>query len=703
MGYFEGLIPGNIEPAFRIAVERILSGFGTSKDGNRPTVFLKNGFFRNGVLEGFSKPDGEASYIGTEARKRKREKLIAEKKRETEAADIEISELKKEKEGLLLRKRVLSEEYSVRPDLNELNGSIEKVRLAENEVMAGKKDLSRYEEEEKSLKGIRAACEQKVLECCRTLPYERTAQTYSELLDAVRSYDDAFQDLKTELMNLQRGREKLDTIEERIQDTEALTDQIYADLKKEKAAASELTIRLDAVRSYLANPENREKAKRLVEIAALLKSGEEKLENDGQRLAVLENAVARASEEMEKLKNSADTQAAATEKLRSYFMEEYRLSLVFRNTEKAVKSTAENAESDEGGKAEKFAAEEARDCQPENERKRTLSDVQGALLEVLQTKCGTLTRYGIRWEDCFEDDPGDVNILRKRYRILATLNGQKLYLSDFQKAIRASIDSTGELIQQKDRELFENILSDTLSGKLSRRIAESREWIREMSGLMKEMDTSMGLSFSLTWKPKEAESGDELGTEELERIFGRDSELLTQEDISKVAKHFRTRIHILKENAEETHIDLDYLDMIRDVLDYRKWFEFRMFYYRGTVRKEMTNSAFNRFSGGEKAMAMYVPLFAAVNAQYRKAEDRNAPRIIALDEAFAGVDDKNISSMFKLVGTLDFDYIMNSQALWGCYQTVPSLRIAEMIKPENSDVVSVIDYYWNGREKVLDE
>ena len=64
-----------------------------------------------------------------------------------------------------------------------------------------------------------------------------------------------------------------------------------------------------------------------------------------------------------------------------------------------------------------------------------------------------------------------------------------------------------------------------------------------------------------------------------------------------------------------------------------------MFYRRGgETRKLLTNAAFNRFSGGEKAMAMYVPLFAAVNAQYKKAEQKDHPRMIALDEAFAGVD-----------------------------------------------------------------
>mgnify|MGYP000529680942 CR=1 FL=1 len=63
-------------------------------------------------------------------------------------------------------------------------------------------------------------------------------------------------------------------------------------------------------------------------------------------------------------------------------------------------------------------------------------------------------------------------------------------------------------------------------------------------------------------------------------------------------------------------------------------------------------------------MAMYVPLFAAVSAQYQKGGP-HCPMLLALDEAFAGVDERNISAMFELVGVLDFDYIMNSQALWG--------------------------------------
>ena len=220
---------------------------------------------------------------------------------------------------------------------------------------------------------------------------------------------------------------------------------------------------------------------------------------------------------------------------------------------------------------------------------------------------------------------------------------------------------------------------------------------------MQPRDPCLPLSFSLEWKPRSAENESELDTVELERLLLKDYQLLVPEDIQKVAAHFRSKIQIEKLKLEENGTIINYMDLVRDALDYRKWFEFRMFYKKGEeVKKLLTNAAFNRFSGGEKAMAMYVPLFAAVNAQYKKADNEEHPRMIALDEAFAGVDDKNINSMFELVKKMDFDYIMNSQSLWGCYEGVTGLKIAELHRPMNSQVVTVIRYTWNGHKRILD-
>jgi hypothetical protein len=140
---------------------------------------------------------------------------------------------------------------------------------------------------------------------------------------------------------------------------------------------------------------------------------------------------------------------------------------------------------------------------------------------------------------------------------------------------------------------------------------------------------------------------------------------------------------------------------MKEVLDYRKWFEFRLhFTKKGDRKKEMTNNAFYTFSGGEKAMAMYVPLFSAVNAKYMGAS-KSCPKVISLDEAFAGVDEKNIRDMFRLLVELDLSFIANSQVLYGDYDTVPSLSIAELIRPENMNYVTVIRYHWNGKVRSL--
>ena len=151
-------------------------------------------------------------------------------------------------------------------------------------------------------------------------------------------------------------------------------------------------------------------------------------------------------------------------------------------------------------------------------------------------------------------------------------------MEEFYQTLKERIEETELLIQEKDRELFENILSKTLSQQLTDRIAESRRWVMSMSRLMKDMDTSMGLSFSLDWKPREAETGQQLDTSELEKLLLRDKNLLTSEDMEKVASHFRSKIHMEKQRAEETGEAINYMDMVREALDYRKWFSFQMAY-----------------------------------------------------------------------------------------------------------------------------
>lgn len=218
--------------------------------------------------------------------------------------------------------------------------------------------------------------------------------------------------------------------------------------------------------------------------------------------------------------------------------------------------------------------------------------------------------------------------------------------------------------------------------------------------LMSSMNTSSSLKLSLSWVPKKSESEGQLDISRIIEIFNR-GDRNSDKDLRSLGKHFTEKVKEELRKYEGTGEVRNYHSIIKDVLDYRKWYEFKLYYVKNNERKkELTNNAFFQFSGGEKAMSMYIPLFSALYARYEKGRC-DCPRIISMDEAFAGVDENNIRDMFRLLKELNLDYILNSQILWGDYDTVDNLAICELIREDNDDVVTVLKYLWNGKEKVL--
>ena len=261
------------------------------------------------------------------------------------------------------------------------------------------------------------------------------------------------------------------------------------------------------------------------------------------------------------------------------------------------------------------------------------------------------------------------------------------------------------LLSDKDRELFEDILANTISKKIRARIQASKRWVEKMNSLMESMQTSSGLTLSLKWKNKRAEKEEQLDTKALVELLQKDAEIMRSEETQQLSSHFRSKIEEARKAAGESSNVQSFHAIMREVLDYRQWFEFQLECQKtGEKKKELTDRVFFTFSGGEKAMAMYVPLFSAVVAKYAGAR-KDAPKLISLDEAFAGVDEMNIRDMFRLMVEFDFDFMINSQILWGDYDTVPGLAIYQLIRPENAKYVTVIRYIWNGNRKkmVLDK
>lgn len=679
-------VSDDLPQELKVPVLEILSNIYEEEGKTQGICFGADGSFRQGILAGKANKKA-AEYVGYLARKRRKEQKIQELLEQIESVSKIIEGLKVEIAQLQERMDKLQVEYQELPDFSEIQAALSEKKELERILETLESEYLKQQDQEHRLSGQKNQQYQEVLKLCKMLPYGRTAEAYEEACDAAEEYGRIWQSVRRELLHMQTEQIGCLDKKERIDQYNDDLEEAFIEKRTYSTRAKACEIQIRQLEEYLKSPELLEKANRLKCLKEEIEQIDQKLEDLKLLGAALKERLQTLQKDLPEQKEKLQQFIIEENALRNYFEEELDLKLILNREGRTVYD----------------CAREAVKILRESDKNREPGELLQALHNVYLKHNGSLASYGTSMEECF-GGTGDIDAVRKRVRIISTWNGKKVYLEEFYNILRNTIEETELLIQKKDRELFEDILSQTISQQLTDRIAESRRWAKDMSKLMQEIDTSMGLSFSLEWKPCKADNDKELDTADLEQILLRDRELLTLDDIEKVAGHFRSKIRVEKAKLEETGTIINYMELVRDALDYRKWFEFQMFFRRGEeTKKPLTNAAFNRFSGGEKAMAMYVPLFGAVNAQYQKAENKDHPRIVALDEAFAGVDDKNIKSMFELVHKLDFDYIMNSQALWGCFETVKGLRIAELHRPENSQVVSVIRYTWNGQERILDE
>ena len=669
---------------FRETVLSCLRGISQS-DLQAGTALLPDGRYRCGTIQGQSRPEGPAGFVGAAARRANRERQLRECEERLDRAEALVREKQSVLDGLERRLARLQEEREQLPPATELDQALEILAQAQESFSAAQAKKERCLDQERAAKQAVARVEQQIREGSRGLPYLRAEEAYEEALDAAESYQALLGALGVSYSDWIHTADAVEAAGDRIAE---LRNQ--ADVQNRSAAQTQKQLelsraRVQAIQEFLDRPENRARAQRRAALNQEMEAQRLRMNEAEKRCAALE-VERRAKGEQLRQRNELLCSAVLEEdELKRYFQEDLGLNLCPLSQ----------------GTLEQCAGEAWGKVRPED-RERTPERMGDALRNNYLQHNNSLLKYQPKIQLVFEDaaKPG---WLRQRLCISLQWEGKDLSLYGFLQELQKKIDMTAALLEEKDRDLFENILAETLSHKLRARIEESQQWARNMTSLMGTLKTSMGLTFRLEWKAKKAEGESQLDTEQLVRLLNKDRALLTREDSQRVSLHFRAKVKQARQEAVLQEQMTSYADLIRDVLDYRDWYEFHLLYQRdGDPRKELTDRAFNKFSGGEKAMAMYVPLFAAVSAQYQKGGPQ-CPLLLALDEAFAGVDERNISAMFELVGVLDFDYIMNSQALWGCYANVKSLDIAELHRPANASVVVILHYHWDGAQRALEE
>lgn len=72
-----------------------------------------------------------------------------------------------------------------------------------------------------------------------------------------------------------------------------------------------------------------------------------------------------------------------------------------------------------------------------------------------------------------------------------------------------------------------------------------------MDQLMGQMKTSSGLKLSLKWKSLRAENEDQLDTRDLVALLQKDAEIMREEEVEQLSRHFRSKIAEARRQAEQ--------------------------------------------------------------------------------------------------------------------------------------------------------
>ncbi|AUX35209.1 MULTISPECIES: TIGR02680 family protein [Sorangium] len=263
---------------------------------------------------------------------------------------------------------------------------------------------------------------------------------------------------------------------------------------------------------------------------------------------------------------------------------------------------------------------------------------------------------------------------------------------DLQRMLADEVAHRRMMLDAREREVLENHLIGEVASHLHDLLHRCETMVRDMNQELEARPTSTGMRLRFSWAPlAEGPPGLPEARQRLMRAGGTwslaDRELL--------AGFLKARIEEVRARDEAA----SWQEQLASALDYRAWHAFAVERHQDGIWKRLTRRTYGTGSGGEKALALTIPQFAAAAAHYRSA-DPHAPRLILLDEAFVGIDPDMRAKCMGLLAAFDLDFVMTSEREWGCYATLPGLSIHQLTVKPDIDAVGVTRWVWNGRERV---
>ncbi|MFD5513632.1 TIGR02680 family protein [Streptomyces sp. NPDC127051] len=655
-------------------VTRVLAGiaYGTTLPSGHPAAVSAEGAWRLAPATGtWSKP--EPAFIGALARQRTRQRRIAELTGHIAETDAALAALDDQLQELDARAARLDADRAARPDHRELDarrgdwGRAEDMVAARDEVV---RDATTH----------LARRETGVADALRTLsrraaehglPTDRDRlRTLSDDVDRFRDLADSWVDARlTAATAAQRARQTATQADR----SRHIADERAKDAAAAKAKAAGMTARLEAVEATVGE-DYRQIVARVAEARAERDRCRDDVRRANQLLVDLEGRIgevkATSSQDVERREKAVAVRDDAAHRFR-------HLCLVGLAEDAGITS---ELDAGDGTKATLEAAR-ATAAQWSNlpHAPRNLGDAATRLSEAVHDARGHL---GVRADLDLEPDD-DVQLFT------ATLDGVRVGAAGLLTTLTQERDRSRSDISTAERRLFDQILTGDIRRHLAARIRRAGELVTHMNGHLERVRTASNVAVQLVWdvRPDLPDS-----TRTARQLLLKDPGRVTESDREALHAFFRARI----EEAKGSDTAASWEEHLGEVLDYTAWHSFTVRLDRadGNGWQPLTKRLHGALSGGEKAIALHLPLFAAVAAHYEDVP--LGPRPILLDEVFVGVDTVNRGQVFALLTALDLDLMITSDHEWGTYRELPGIAVHQLLTDGGDDAVTSARFVWNG-------
>ena len=301
---------------------------------------------------------------------------------------------------------------------------------------------------------------------------------------------------------------------------------------------------------------------------------------------------------------------------------------------------------------------------------RQVTDELGALADALR-------RHGNNAAASFREDGIVVEV---------TFRAHTTSLPALAAALAEEVEERQRLLDAHERTILENHLVGEVASTLQELITAAERRVADTNRELAERPTSTGMQLRLRWTA-DPDGPDGLADARA-RLLRQTADAWSEADRGAVGDFLQNQVKTVRaQDATGT-----WLEHLTRALDYRQWHRFTVERRQGDVWRPATGPS----SSGERVLAASVPLFAAASSYYSSAANEHAPRLVTLDEAFAGVDDRSRAKCLGLLAAFDLDVVMTSEREWGCYAEVPGLAIAQLSRIDGLAAVLVTRWEWDG-------